>query len=187
MDVIKNKSQGRPCYSNKEVLKIQWLREHEVLSFFMGPCGFQSAAGDGKRGKWALLLTEIQANAVMLSLTHGFQWHRHRQPAGEMGTMSRRLLWARPGSSTQSFLSHSTSQSPDTWLHQQQGTRKMEPLCMLGRRGLGGRAGSLCYSDGGRADGLLLTFSLKALCLLASENLTALVFFHFKIPSCRHI
>lgn len=62
MDVIKNKSQGRPCYSNKEVLKIQWLREHEVLSFFMGPCGFQSAAGDGKRGKWALLLTEIQAN-----------------------------------------------------------------------------------------------------------------------------
>lgn len=58
---------------------------------------------------------------------------------------------------------------------------------MLGKRGLGGRAGSLCYSDGGRADGLLLTFSLKALCLLASENLTALVFFHFKIPSCRHI
>lgn len=145
----------------------------------------QLEMGKGESGLYSL--QKSRPIAVMLSLTHGFQWHRRRQPAGEMGTMSRRLLWARPGSSTQSFLSYSTSQSPDTWLHQQQGTRKMEPLCMLGRRGLGGRAGSLCYSDGGRAHGLLLTFSLKALCLLASENLTALVFFHFKIPSCRHI
>ena len=123
----------------------------------------------------------------MLLLTHGFQCHHHRQLEGEKGTVSG---WARPESSTWCFLSHSISQSPVTWLHQLQGTRKMELSYVPGRRGFVGNSWwSLPQWWGeelehGESE-LLLKLSLKALCLLASDHLTVFVFFHFLIPSCR--